>query len=514
MPARTGSPLHTSTRNRAASSLWSVRLDGWGALYEQVVRALKRAILDGPLKPGTRMPAVRALAKQLGVSRNTIATAYEILRVDQWVVAYERSGTRVAEIRKRSDTAESVPTPAQSRYALRLRQLSTVAPGKTREPQPYDRQLQEPAHGQDFSRSWRRRLLATARMRGSCHPDSMGFQPLRLVIAEYLTRWRGVACNEQDILIVNGKRQAMTLILGALLNEDDPVVIEEPHSQCLMQALTACGARVIGIPTDENGIMTSELHRYHARLVCVTPSHLFPSGAVLSPARRLKLLDHASTRCSWILEDDYDCELQCGVPALAALRSLDSGARVIYAGSFSKALFPYAQLGFVLAPHGLYEDLLRAKRMDGLDGPTIEQVALASFMRSRQFDRYLHDYALDLERRRSTLVEGLRRSARGRIEIVDPRAGGHVVVWLRAVSYARLNCLIRLAQDRGLGLHPIHPYYRLLPPRPGLLFGYAGLSVQQLSQAPRLFGKCLDALNEAATPHRQRFAIESQGVSR
>ncbi len=473
-------------------------LDGIGALYEQVARALRHAILQGHLSAGERMPATRTLAQMLGVSRNTIATAYEMLRADQLTVAYERSGTRVADMASvPTEARRDAVTPPQSRYAARLRELRPSGLGRHREGLPYDLHYGDPPHNPALVRSWSRRLLAAARIAGPFYPDAKGFPPLRRALVEYLARRRGITCSASDVLIVGGTQQAIALSLRTLVDEGDTVAIEEPHYQHLKQAITAHGARSVGIPTDESGIVTSELRRHRARLICVTPSHQFPSGAVLTLERRLELLDIAASDGSWILEDDYDSEFHYHGRPLAALRSLDLSARVVYVGTFSKTLFPSLRLGFIVTPPGLREDFIKAKRLADLGSPAVEQAALATFIRSRQFEKNLRKTVLELNERRRILIDGLVRHGRGRLQINDTGAGVHIVVWLTTLSYPQLERLIELALRRGLGLYPIHPHYHSLPARPGLLLGYAGVPAEALSRATEIFGECLDAVENA-----------------
>ena len=499
-PPASGTGAHAAQVKGSAARipLSKLPLDGIGALYEQVARALRHAILHGHLSPGERMPATRTLAQMLGVSRNTIATAYEILRADQLTVAYERSGTRVAEMASvPTEMKRDAVTPPQSRYAARLRELRPSGLGRHRENLPYDLHYGDPPHNPALVRSWSRRLLAAARIAGPFYPDAKGFPPLRRALVEYLARRRGITCSESDVLIVGGTQQAIALSLRTLVDEGDTVAIEEPHYQHLKQAITAHGARSIGIPTDQSGIVTSELRRHRARLICVTPSHQFPSGAVLTLERRLELLDIAASDGSWILEDDYDSEFQYRGRPLAALRSLDLSARVVYVGTFSKTLFPSLRLGFIVTPPGLREDFIKAKRLDDLGSPAAEQAALATFIRSRQFEKNLRRMVLDLNQRRRILIDGLLRHGRGRLQINDTGAGVHIVVWLTTLSYPQLERLIELALGRGLGLYPIHPHYHSLPPRPGLLLGYAGVPAEALTRATEIFGECLDAVQSA-----------------
>lgn len=469
-------------------------LDGRGALYEQLARVLKRAIVEGHFHPGERLPATRDLARKLNLSRNTVLTAYEILRAEQLTVSSERSGTKVADITLPPGfTSPPVETPPQSRYAARLRKLGTNTLGRLRDGLRYDLHC-DPPFGIDMMRSWSRKLTAAARVAGPRYPDSQGFPPLRAAVADYLARRRGVVCSESDILIVSGTQQAMTIAMRAVLDEGDTVALEDPHYLFMMQALTAHGARIVSVRTDDNGMVTSELARHNARLICVSPSDQFPSGAVMSLERRVELLDVAARQGSWILEDDYNSEFHFRERPLAALRSLDFSGRVIYVGTFSKTLFPSLRLGFIVCPPGIRDDLCRVKRLDDLGSPSVEQAALAAFMRSRQFEKYLRRTVVELEHRRTVFIDALRHHCKERIAVQETHAGTHIVVWLRRVEYSQLTRLIELGVARSLGLYPIHHYYRKLPECPGLMLGYAGLSAEALERAAVLLGDCLGEL--------------------
>src|SRR5579872_1146780 len=198
-------------------------LDGRGALYEQLARVLKQAIVEGHFHPGERLPATRALAEVLHLSRNTVLTAYEILRAEQLTVCSERSATKVADIALPAGFTEPLAAARpQSRYAARLRKLGTNTLGRVREGLRYDLHC-DPPFGSDLMRSWSRKLAAAARVAGPRYPDAQGYPPLRSAIADYLARRRGVVCSEGDILIVGGTQQAITIALRAVVDEGDTV---------------------------------------------------------------------------------------------------------------------------------------------------------------------------------------------------------------------------------------------------------------------------------------------------
>ena len=210
--------------------------------------------------------------------------------------------------------------------------------------------------------------------------------------------------------------------------------------------------------------------------------------------RSQQLLRFAEEHSSWIFEDDYDGELSYSARPIPALRSLDTGDRVVYVGSFSKMMFPSLRLAYVVCPAGLRKDLVRAKMLEDMGCPAIEQAAMHLLFSRGAFDRHLRATVLELRRRRSALFAGLERHAAGRIHVDDSQLGMHVIGWLPDFDPLRLDRLIASARQQGLGLHPIHPYFREPPPQLGLLLGFAALFPRQIDAATKILGDCLQAL--------------------
>ncbi len=470
-----------------------LELDGAGTTYAQLTRALKRAILDGRLKTGDKLPSSRWLATEMGVSRNTVLTVYELLCAEQLAVARRGAGTYVSSViaaptMRSSDAA----VPPQSRFAARLRALPPIKLGRYHPPLRYDLHYGEPLLDIPLISAWRNQLAHAAERADLRYPLPQGHAALREAICEYLGRRRGVMCSADDIVVTSGTQQALSLLARLLLDEGDVALIEEPFYQMAAQALQLHGARVHAVPADAEGLQLDVWPSAAPRLVHVTPSHQFPSGAVMSLARRLALLHDAVERSYWIVEDDYDGEFRFDARPLPALRSLDLNGRVIYIGSFSKVMFPALRLGYVVCPCGLRKDLIEAKRQHDMGNSAIEQIAIADYMRSGGFDRHLRRAAAELRQRRNALLEGLRRHCAGHIEVADSHAGMHIVGWLPGFTSARLRGLIDLARQRGLGLHLIDPYYQTPPARSGLLLGFAGLSATQIRAATKVLGECLE----------------------
>jgi len=480
------------TASDCVSSMF-LQFDGSGALYAQLARALKRAILQGQLKAGTALPATRVLATELRLSRNTVLTAYEMLCAEQLAMARVGAGTFVsASMLSRDRPAIKAQVSAQTRYAGRLRALPTLTLRSVAPHLRYDLHYGEPLVEPSLVTAWRRELGRAASAGEWGYPPSAGLRTLRQAISEYLARRRGVACHADDVVVVNGTQQAVSLLARVLIEEKSVVAIEDPGYELASRALQAHGARLLPVKVDAEGFRVEALPRGNkVRMIQVSPSHQFPSGAVMSLARRMALLDYAAEHGCWVVEDDYDGEFRYDGAAIPALRSLDVRDQVIYVGSFSKVLFPGLRLGYVVCPNGLRRDLIAAKMNDDLGCSSIEQAALAGMMQGGAFDRHLRHAATELRRRRTALLEGLRDHCSGHLVVNDSLAGMHTVGWLPDWTSGQVEALAAHAAGRGLGLHPIGPHYRRQPAPQGLLLGYAALSAKQLRAATALLGECL-----------------------
>lgn len=472
-----------------------LELDKNGTLYLQIARAIRQAVLDGRIAAESRLPSARALAAELAVSRPCVERSYRLLCAEGFAVSGRRSGTRVSKVMPPANiSAKAAPGPISS-YAARLQSLPLITPvGAPASARPrFDLLYGEPLVHPESSHSWRRNLSSAALRAGTAYPPAEGFLPLRRALAYYLRRRRGMNCDASEILVVGGTQQALTLVARVLLNAGDRVVVEDPGYQLAIHGLFAHGAAVTSCRIDDEGLVVSELPRRRIRLAYVTPAHQFPSGVVMTMARRLQLLRWAAETGSWIFEDEYDTDLHSGDKPLPALRSLDRSDRVISVGSFSKSLFPSLRLGYIVCPKAIRDDLFRAKLLDDLGSATTEQAALAAFMHSGLYERHLRKSLKEIASRRRAIVKGLQALEGRHIEIGPHQAGMYFVVWFLRLGFDRLDAFIERAKSLGLGLHPVHPYYHVPPSRPGLLIGYAGLSVGQLRTAGELFGRCLDS---------------------
>jgi len=470
-----------------------------GPLYRRIYHALKSSIRGGRLGPAARLPSTRALAGDLGVSRNTVMLAYEQLAAEGYLVSRDRSTTAVAEKLVLGAVTESKPseiktTPKLSAYAerltknpaMRLSGSSTIRAGVR-----YDFRYGRPAVDEFPRDIWRRLIAARARRTSRDrlgYASPAGYAPLRAALAEYLRRARGLSCDAERILIVNGTQQAIDLAARVLLDPGDGAVVEEPGYPGATIPFEAAGAKLIRVPVDAEGLDPSRLPPANARtrLAYVTPCHQFPTGVIMPLERRLALLHWAQRAGAWVLEDDYISEFRYEGSPLEALQALDRDGRAIYIGTFSKTLFPALRLAYLVLPHALVRPFLAAKWAADRFSPMLPQEALADFIASGQFERYLRRAGARNAARRRTLIEALRQHFGERVEIAGENTGVHLLVWLNGVRPGATDALIARAARAGVGLYSVSPFYAQPQRRAGLLFGYASLNETEIRTGIRL----------------------------
>jgi len=478
----------------------SFALDGDGPLYQQIYRALRVEILSRRLAPGARLPSTRALAADLGVSRNVAMLAYDQLLGEGYARARTGSGTIVAPSLPEEWTAAVAPVPANraeparrlppqlARAGARAVAIGRAAPlrwdlGGAR--LPYDFRFGRPAFG-DFPHALWCRLLgrrARSARRGDLdYGPPQGRLELREALAERLRRFRGIETSAERIVIVNGSQQALDLIARVLVDPGDRVLIEEPHYIGARWVFTAAGAKLVPAVVDDDGIQVPKplSTRRAPRLAYVTPSHQFPTGVVLPLARRLELLAWASRTGAFIVEDDYDSEYRYAGRRLQALAGLDADGRVIYVGTFSKLMFPALRLGFVVLPDALVEPVVAAKALADTGSAALEQLTLADFIRAGHFERHLNRSRARNAARRQALLEALHEHFGARAEVAGAATGLHVLVWLRGRTGQPISAVARKAEAAGVGVYSVAPYYLEPPRRTGVLLGYGPLSEREI----------------------------------
>lgn len=454
-------------------------------LHRQLYDGVREAILNGRLPPGGRLPSSRILARELHLSRNTVALAFGQLHAEGYIEGLPRSGTFVS--RTVPDALLRVPRPTpragppSRRAGLSARGAALAGAGiRTDEPatglaKPFRPGV--PALDAFPRRLWIR--LTNRRWRSADLPlaynDPAGYPPLREAIAAHVAAARGAHCTTEQVIIVSGSQQALDLAARVLLDPDDAVWLEDPGYLGARAALIGAGARIVPVPLDREGLSVTAGERAaaHARMVCVTPSHQYPTGVTMSAGRRLSLLQWAVRADAWILEDDYDSDFRYASRPLACLQGMDTDGRgrVVYIGTFSKTLFPALRLGYLVVPAHVAEPFRAARAVCDRHSPTVDQAVLADFIGEGHFNRHVRRMRSLYQERQEALVEAGRALLGGLIEMAPAEAGLHLVGWLPpGVGDRRAAAALNAEGIETLALSP----HRIVPTESdALLLGYA-----------------------------------------
>jgi GntR family transcriptional regulator / MocR family aminotransferase len=457
-------------------------------LSRQIFTGLRNAILNGRFRAGNRLPSTRSLAEQLSVSRTVVVIAYEQLLAEGYVNGRVGSGTFVSPHLER-------PTAARVRAAeLKLSRFGSAAvDASKRLPQPagsLSRARYDFAYGRGNTdtfpfQTWCRVAIAKLRRAPLSELDygpAAGSASLREAIADHLRRARGLACVASQVVIVNGSQQALDIAARVLLDRGQRVVIENPQYQGTRAILNAAGAQLIPVPVDAQGIVTDALPS-RARLAVVTPSHQFPTGAVLPLSRRVALLEWARRANAAIIEDDYDGEFRYDGEPVEPLQALDTDGRVIYVGTFSRTVYPSLRLGYLVAPSSLVASFAGAKWLCDRHTATLEQEILAEFIQSGAYERHLRGARKALAERRRELLTSIESSFGSTVEISGDSAGTHVVIWPRQPVVEK--DVVSQAALLGVGIYGISQYFIDRPSRVGFLLGYSRLMPRDIHDGVR-----------------------------
>jgi GntR family transcriptional regulator/MocR family aminotransferase len=473
---------------------WQLTRGGDAPLFRQIYAQIRSSILAQDLRPGTRLPSTRQLATMLSVSRSAVVSAYEQLLAEGYATGKVGSGSYVAP---------DLPEPVDGRSAKRKRLVSTKSAANSAPLSSafVDVTVQSEERPFNLGRTlvdartrelWRRTSARVFRTLGHDHfgySDPRGFPNLRKAICDYLRAARAVRCEPEQIVVTSGTQHALDLIIRVLHEPGMQAWVEDPGYSLTRQALIAAGVKAQPIPVDAQGIEVAAGIRSapKARAVFVTPSHQFPTGVVLSMARRLELLNWARDSKAWIIEDDYASEFRYGGRALASLQGLDESERVIYVGTLNKALFPGLRLGYAVVPPALLKPFITARHLVDRQPSSLAQAVVADFIEEGHFAAHLRRMRLQYRDQRDALVAALRQRLDGKISVDPPDQGMHLVANLaRGLSDVAIE---RAAGQHGVVVRAMSRLCVAVPRRSALLMGFSGYPLQTIAPAVRRLAK-------------------------
>ncbi|TDR48741.1 GntR family transcriptional regulator [Tahibacter aquaticus] len=440
---------------------------------------LRAAILEGRLQPGQRLPSSRAVARSLGISRNTAVAVYDLLLSEGYLRARRASGIQVVE------GLPAARAPALS-AALGRRHLTARAraavPAESASSGLFRLGVPELQH-LPFD-IWRRlgaRCLRQFAREPVHYAGADGCPALREAIAHHVAFARAVACRAEDIVVTSGAQQAFDLLARVLVTPGKTrVAVEEPGYPPLRAAFAAAGAELVPVRVDAEGLQVERLPK-GVRLVCVTPSHQFPLGCAMSPQRRKDLLAWARQQDALIVEDDYDGEFRYGERPLEALQTLDGGERVFYVGTFSKSLFPALRLGYVASPAWARAALVAARHDCDSHANVLAQDTLAAFIAEGHLARHVRRMQPVYAQRRNALLQGLQREFGGLLQVLPAQAGLHLSAQLEKGTVPPA-WLARTAPNAA-GVATLHRFQLARAGRAGLVFGFGVADVARIGPA-------------------------------
>jgi GntR family transcriptional regulator / MocR family aminotransferase len=465
-------------------------------LFLQVYRGLRQAILAGTFHADDRLPSTRDLAGELGISRTVVLLAYDQLVAEGFAASRGGSGTYVSAGlgASRAPRVERAAKLRLSRYGSLAAEVAATVdfPGRRAIPLRYDFVYGGRGDVDTFPfEMWRRILLRHARRAPARELDygtAAGSLALRKAISGHVRRSRAVISDPSQVIIVNGSQQALDLVARVLVERGDSVAIEDPQYQGAREIFRAVGARLQPVPVDRDGLNPDKLPK-EACLAFVTPSHQFPTGAILPLARRLALLDWATRTDAVVVEDDYDGEFRYDGQPLESLQGLDSEGRVIYIGTFSRTVFSALRIGYLIAPKSLVPAFASAKWLTDRHTATLEQETLAEFISTGMYERHLRRVRRRNSAHRDALLDAIHSDLGDRVEVTGDGAGTHVVLWpAKRVSE---GAVIANAASRGVGIYGISGYFLGRPARPAFMLGYSRLNAQEIREGVRLLSGVL-----------------------
>lgn len=473
-------------------------------LHARIQRAIRQLIVDGALGPGKPLPASRALAKSLGVSRDTVEAAYAQLHAEGFIDRRVGSGSFVAEMTEFTPGRRLSQRDALLRNQapnLSRRGAAMFRSGGVREllsPRPF-------AHGVPETRIfplqlWERLERQVRKEAGTLtllHGDPQGTEPLRSAIADYVNLERGARATADRVLVLTSSQQAMSLCANMLLDPGDRIFVEDPAYYGALKAFDAAGLECVPIRVDRQGVLVEQImaEPRRAKAIFLTPSHQFPTGATLALDRRLALIEWAVRHQAWIIEDDYDSEFHYAGKPTACVQGLDPHDRTVYIGTFTKSLFPGLRIGYVVLPPQLVKPMTVARTL--LDGhsATMAQFTLARFIEGGHFGAHVRTMRGIYAERLEVLVDLVQKHLSDFVEPRVPIGGLQMPCVLTGGISER--AAIDAARRVGVELLGLSALNAAGDGEPGFLMGFAAYTPLEIEGAVRKLANALRAISGA-----------------
>lgn len=446
-------------------------------LWRQIYQALKTLMLSGQLKAGENLPSTRELAKTLNVSRNTVCQAYDLLIAEGYIISRQGAAARVADGLYIKTAEQTLSSKIESHATPPISvSFKTGRPDLRLFPRFLWQQLMYKASKE-----------LTLEAFGYIGPE--GLPGLRAEIANWLFRIRGLKVSPDNIFITAGATHGLHLVAEILCGDGNQILIEDPCHIGMLGTFINKNCSIVPIPVDANGMQTDYLLKCQSKgPIYVTPSHQFPLGGILPVSRRVELIRFARENDLYIIEDDYDSEFRYGGEPIAPLYTLDPN-RVIYVGTFSKAVFPALRIGYVILPYPLQKRWRNLRTHTDVQNPSFEQAALAEFLRTRKLDRHVRKMRKIYGHRRQVLLESLKEAFGNNWIAYGDSAGLHVAIDFPGMRFDK--SFIEKCRQNGLYITPVERHcIEKGRHQSKLLIGYGHLEPDEIKKGVLILSRC------------------------
>lgn len=460
-------------------------------LDRQLYNQIRSAILAGEMKPGEKVMSTRELSDHLKISRSTAVEAYKQLIAEGYLDAKAKSNTFVCLELPAKTTKDSSPsqlTKQLSELGRRLLKTELVEPPAADDveiPFYFWRSALEELPLEQWTKNlWKRSRVAEISLLD--WSPRTGSMRLKKMIAELVKQTRGIDCEPNQVITTLGFQQAMDMLLRLFISRGDLVAMENPCFLEIRAAIEAYGADLVPVDVDDSGVLVEQLaarEKNDIKMIMLTPSHQFPTGAVLSMSRRMELLEWARKTNTLILEDDYDSEFRYEGQPIPALAGLDTSGLVIYVGSFSKIFYTTFGVGYMIVPKNLLSLFENVRRLTADPLPLQMQEALADFIEEGHLKRHIKHMKPIYEERRQALIHSLRLHLGPRVTIFGDNAGLHVMARIKTLVPDQI--LVAKCLRAGVGLLSTANFYLDRPRRGEFVFGYGNLSPEEIREGIR-----------------------------
>ncbi|MCZ0755003.1 MocR-like pyridoxine biosynthesis transcription factor PdxR [Anoxybacillus sp. J5B_2022] len=453
-------------------------------LYEQLYEYMKREMLQGHIRKGTRLPSIRALSRHLSISRNTVEAAYAQLVAEGYIESMPRQGFVVQEFTEECGANGSLqktyehspPTDAiKPIYDFRYGNIDiTHFPHKV-----WRACMNEAMDAPLDELLW--------------YGERQGDRKLRQEIVRYLFQARGIHCSCEQVVIGAGIHQMTGLLCQLFSSETDLIAMENPSYDGIRAVFTNHRYRIVPISLEKDGLNITELEQREANIVYVTPSHQLPLGMVLPIGKRQRLLKWAEKIDGFIIEDDYDSEFRYEGKPIPALKALDTQERVIYIGTFSKVLTPAIRVCYMVLPVRLLETFRKKFSCYNQPVATIVQKALALFMERGHLERHIRKMRNVYAKKRQALIAAIDENFGPNAIIIGEKAGLHLLV--RFPHVTDVSGFVERAKHEGISIYSAAKYWfdPTTSPLPYILLGFGGMSEHEIKEGVRLLRGLFDA---------------------